>query len=136
MAKLNFEKDRRNRLPKDICTDAPWRSNFVPASGGSYHGNNPTRGRSVARTTPEPSGGAERLRGISAELAGPDFANLPSWKKLRLRDHWLRCADLGGYEALPADSIPVVLPHRALARRVGALLLSRCVRQVAYGGCR
>ena|SRR5690242_6821195 len=30
MAKLDFEKDRRRRLPRDVCPDAPWRGEGPP----------------------------------------------------------------------------------------------------------
>jgi hypothetical protein len=83
MAKLDFEKDRRRRMPKDVCTDAPWRSDFAPPSappsGGSYPLRHPLW---PAQTSFEPSSVSDRLRAITKALAGSDFVNLPPWKKL------------------------------------------------------
>lgn len=84
MAKLDFEKDRIKRKPKDPCPDAPWRSDHPTSRFVDHRPTSPaaSQPKSTAISRQPPQTVEERLREISRELAGPEFCNLAPQMKL------------------------------------------------------
>ena len=92
MSKIDFEKDRRRRLPKDVCADAPWRNEdasviarFGPREDGVLiEQDRVPRKKKSTVFAPRLEGTAARLRTMAADVSDFYYRHCLPERKLEL----------------------------------------------------
>lgn len=92
MSKIDFEKDRRRRLPKDVCADAPWRNEDAsvvarlgPRDDGSLLGHDrEARKKKATIFVPRLEGTAARLKTMAADVSDFYYRHCLPERKLEL----------------------------------------------------
>ena len=92
MSKIDFEKDRRRRLPKDVCPDAPWRNedaSIVTRLGPRHDGalsehDHSARKKQSTAFVPRLDGTAESLKTIAADMSDFYYRHCLPERKLEL----------------------------------------------------